>query len=452
MGASAQDSVSTIDSFLKSVGAQATKTASAPLSEAGSIGGETSHPVKSVDDRLTKAKEGERSAENAKDLKEDQGPPSVDAGGSAKSAGAKPWNLLQTLAKRAESSLNPPGTADEDQLQIGTNKQPTGEDPANETNKAKAGKEDPGSSHPARTDNDSLDGHKYAYDANTPLEKMAADLRELGEDLCAHIEVASRETVKTAGAAPRQPARQPQQVKTAAATLAPEIAQQAGWEVAGILTGSMDKNACDQMVHAELTGIVKEGMDDAYAVHEFLSAREATLRKQAEEEAADPMGGDMGGGASGAGPGPGADSGGAGPVPGPESAGGGEGMDGGGGMGGGGSQGITPEMIDALCQEFGTTPEELGQMCMSMGGGDGGGGMGAMGDPSGGGAMPPPPPGGAGGAMPPPAPGGGGAMPPPPGGMEVAASDKRGANRNTKYAEVRNAIAEVVQRSRQSKK
>ncbi len=136
MSTSARQSLGTIDAFLNHVGATMSKTASAPLSEAGSIGGETSHPVKSVDDRLQKAKEGERSAENSKDVKDDQGPPSVENAGENKSAAERSLNLLNRLAKTAGESANPPGTAADDQLQIGTNKQPTGEDPANETNKA----------------------------------------------------------------------------------------------------------------------------------------------------------------------------------------------------------------------------------------------------------------------------------------------------------------------------
>ena len=74
---SAQSSMSTIDAFIQEVGA-AEKQAAEALSEPGSIGGETSHPVKNVDDRLEKAKEGERSAENTADVKADQGKPSVE--------------------------------------------------------------------------------------------------------------------------------------------------------------------------------------------------------------------------------------------------------------------------------------------------------------------------------------------------------------------------------------
>lgn len=442
MSTSAQKSLSTIDSFLGAVG-QSVKAAAAPLSEAGSIGGETSHPVKSVDDRLQKAKEGERSAENAKDLKEDQGPPSVDSAGENKSAAEKSLDLIGRLAKRAsEGSANPPGTAADDQLQIGTNKQPTGDDPANETNKAKAGKEDPGSSHPARTDNDSLDGHKYAYDANTPLEKMAADLQEVGNDLCARIEIYAQDLEKSASA-PNTGATQPQ-VKQAAATnagvLSPELAQQAGWEVAGILTGQMDKAASDQMVRNEVKGIIKEAFDDADRVAEFLFGRQRAMAKRANagmpggaDDAAPPPddeGAEAGGGA-GPGPGMGGD-----PMGG---MGGGDpsgGMGGamGGGAGAGGPPG--PEAIDAICQELQCTPEQLLDALMQTAGGGAGGAGGLGGAPG-----PGPEAGGAGGAMPP-APGGAGGPPP---GMEVAAADKRAAD---KKAEVIGYIKEVIARSK----
>src|SRR5437868_4250811 len=99
-------SAQTIDAFIKAVG-EVTKTAADPLSEPGSIGGPTEHPVKSVDDRLEKAKEGERSAENTKDVKADQGPASVDSGGEAKAAavfGTALSSLSRFAKKQADGS------------------------------------------------------------------------------------------------------------------------------------------------------------------------------------------------------------------------------------------------------------------------------------------------------------------------------------------------------------
>src|SRR5687768_7765790 len=60
--------VGTIESLLKAVGAESTKTAEA-YTEAGSYQGGTTHPVKEVDDRCEAASEGARSAENVDDVK-----------------------------------------------------------------------------------------------------------------------------------------------------------------------------------------------------------------------------------------------------------------------------------------------------------------------------------------------------------------------------------------------
>ena len=95
MPTSAQQSMATIDQFLQKVGS--VKVAEDPLSEPGSIGGETSHPVKKVDDRLQTATEGARSSENSKDVKEDQGAPSVENAPEAKAASAR--NAANRLAK-----------------------------------------------------------------------------------------------------------------------------------------------------------------------------------------------------------------------------------------------------------------------------------------------------------------------------------------------------------------
>jgi hypothetical protein len=176
MATSAQSTLGTIEQFIGTVGARQ-KQAEANT-EPGSIGGATSHPVKNVDDRTEPAKEGARSKENTTDVKEDQGKLSVESApeATAKSAAA----LLAGFAKKAEGggAVSTPGSAADDHLQIGTNVQPTGDDKSNETSSAKAGKEDPGSTHPARTDNTALDGHKYAGDDG--LKKIAAEI-ERGE-------------------------------------------------------------------------------------------------------------------------------------------------------------------------------------------------------------------------------------------------------------------------------
>src|SRR5215471_8663076 len=96
MASSAQHSMQTIEAFIARVGQLKQADGSEPESEPGSIGGETEHPVKNVDDRLQDAPEGERSKENTRDVKEDQGQPSVE-----NAAEASPKSAAARLAKSA---------------------------------------------------------------------------------------------------------------------------------------------------------------------------------------------------------------------------------------------------------------------------------------------------------------------------------------------------------------
>jgi hypothetical protein len=460
---SAQESMGTIDRFIQEVGA-AEKRAEA-LSEPGSIGGETSHPVKNVDDRLEKVKEGERFKENTTDVNEDQGAPGIQKAPEAKAAGDKAFDLSRFAkptgrVKRAGEggAAQTPGSAADDHLQIGTKVEPTGEDPSVETGSAKAGKEDPGSSHPARTDNTSLDGHKYAEDQldKMPLEELAKLASDVNNDFCAAISI-------------QEPSSQSFRVKQAGdAQIDPALAHQAGWEMAGLMTGNFDKRAADALVSAKLQGIIKTAADDADCVATFLDsylqgqADVRAMQKRAGAEGGpppdpsmpppppqggmppggDPMGGGGGGDPMGGGaPMMGPEAGGMGGGQAPDAmaaalGGGGGGAPGGapGGMGGGGGGDVDPQVLELakVLEQLGVTPEQLEQ-AMAQEEGGGGGGLAAGG------------PGGGPGADP--SAGGGG----PEGGAEPAksaadkhASVKRGNTRDG----VREYIQEVIQRSR----
>ena len=117
-----------------------TKKADNPVpSDPGGYAGASTHPTAHVDNRGQTASEGSRSSENESDVNEDQGATGVNKAPDAR-----------------------PGQQDDVQLNIGTQQSATGEDASVEDD-YKAGKDDPGSSHPARTDNNALDGHKYAH-------------------------------------------------------------------------------------------------------------------------------------------------------------------------------------------------------------------------------------------------------------------------------------------------
>lgn len=135
-------------SFLTEVETQQVKVASAKKkaeanTEAGSYEGGTSHPVKSVDDQTGDAHEGERSSENSSDVKKQ-----VPAGG---------------VDSATESTPDQEGQ----QFNVGIKSTSTGEDSANEDN-YKGDKEDPGTSHPAKTE----DGEKYSSMSFSQLKKL----------------------------------------------------------------------------------------------------------------------------------------------------------------------------------------------------------------------------------------------------------------------------------------
>ena len=406
MKTSAQASIGTIDRFIQEVGVAektaADKQAAAPLSEPGSIGGETKHPVKNVDDRLQAATEGARSKENEKDVKEDQGKPSVENApeATAKSAAALDLSrFAMPMQKKAEGgAVMTPGSAADDHLQIGTKVAPTGDDPASETSSVKRTKDNPETTHPtggeiSQDGPQGGEGHKAGADYNTmSLEDMAKLAADLANSICADVTT--------------EPQTQPR-VKQAAAIDEAALASQAGWELAGMLSGNFDKQAADAMVQAELEAIIKTASDDADNVAHFLNNYYAAMQKQAAGEppadpSADPaammappgggvpMGGGEGGPMTGGAGGP-MGAGPAGPMGGdPAAAGGGGGMEaalgGAGGAGGpeGGEGGGHEEELVKLLQlleQLGVTPEELQQAMAEEAGGAGGPGGGGAGGP-----------------------------------------------------------------------
>lgn len=326
---SAIQSMRSIDRFLQEVAATEKRAAEAHT-EPGSVGGPTTHPVKNVDDSTEEATEGARSAENTADVKADQGKPSVDS---------TPEGVADKKAVDGKSeggSINPPGTASQDQLQIGTKKEPTGEDPAVETSSAKAEKEDAAggrlgnTSHPARTNNSELDGYKYA---EMPIEQLAKVAADMGNNLLASLANLQKQAELVGnqhkldvngngklegsdfkalrnGDKKDEDHEEDDDEKEAA-----DLAGQAGWELAGLLSGNFDKKAADSLVQHTLEEIIKTASEDADKVAEFLINYQDELAKKAEGEmpagvdpaammGGAPMGGDeaamadaMGGGA-----------------------------------------------------------------------------------------------------------------------------------------------------------
>jgi len=425
MPSSAIQSMRSIDRFLQEVAAE--KRAAEAHTEPGSVGGGTTHPVKNVDDSTEEATEGARAAENTADVKADQGPASVES--TPENVAAKKASARKKLAVDGKSeggSINPPGTASEDQLQIGTKKEPTGQDPAVETSSAKAEKEDAtggrlgNTTHPARTNNGELDGYKYA---EMPIEQLAKVASDMGNHLLAKLaelkgdqhklDVNSNGKIEGSDLAALRGGKKKDDHEEDEKE-ATDLAGQAGWELAGLLSGNFDKQAADSLVRSTLEEIIKTASEDADKVATFLASYSDEMSKKAEGEmpaGVDPaamMGGD-----------PAAEAG-------AEEAAMADAMTGGEGAGAGGDD---VEQLAAVLEQLGISPEELEA---AMAGGAGGEEMpeGAEDDTA-------------------------GAAP----GMEVEASDRRAkakpatakqaaAKKGAAEKSVRDYIQEVLERSR----
>jgi hypothetical protein len=153
-------------SFLAEVETQQVKAASSKKraeahTEAGSYEGGTSHPVKSVDDSTSDAHEGARSAENTSDVKKQ-----VPAGG-------------------VDSAPNKTPKQQKQQFDVGITSAATGEDPSHEDD-YKGTKDDPGTSHPAKTE----DGEKYS---SMSFERLKELTEKKANALIAGISVAVKE-------------------------------------------------------------------------------------------------------------------------------------------------------------------------------------------------------------------------------------------------------------------
>jgi hypothetical protein len=406
MATTVKNQIDSIDRFLKAVG-YSEKNAAANT-EAGSIGGETTHPVKDVDDSTEDASEGARSAENTADVKADQGPASVE---NAKKAAAR----KRASANKWAAEKDPTGSASDDQLQIGTNKQPTGEDPSVETSSVKAEKDDVETSHPASTDNSELDGNKYASMSTAALHKLSNDLgNRVLVSLTKNAEFHDDDEDRRKSDSDSGSSSDSDMMEEKGAV---DLAGQAGWELAGLLSGQFDKRAADSLVYSTLSEIIKTANDDADKAAVYLHSYQNELYKQAEGEEMPP---EMDPSAGGMPP-----------------AGGGDEAAMAGAMGGGaapeGEGGDDVEQLAAVLDQLGISPEEL-EAAMAGQGHEGGGHEGGGHD--GGGAPP------MGGGAPP-------EMANASPNMEVeaaykqAAAKKGAANKN-----VRDYIQEVLERSR----
>lgn len=134
-----------------------TKVAGPTPADPGGYQGASSHPSTSVDNDVQSASTGARASEYEADIKKQQGAPAVDN----------------------TPEMSQEGRQDEVQLNINTNAKATGEDPAAEHD-YKGDKDDPGTSHPAKTN----DGEKYSH---VSFKEARDRCSNLGNDILAHL-------------------------------------------------------------------------------------------------------------------------------------------------------------------------------------------------------------------------------------------------------------------------
>lgn len=359
--------------------AAAVKSAEGPTpADPGTYTGASSHPTAHVDNSVQKAETGSRASEYESDIKKQQGVLGVDS----------------------TPELSQEGRQDEVQLNLGTNAAATGEDPSAEKD-FKGTKDDPGTSHPAKTN----DGEKYS---SVSFKEARDRAGALGNDILASLIHASSEKAAEmpaflkdkAKAGPKNALKGDQHKidvdkdgkiegsdlkSLRAGKTAADEAFTAGYELAKEL--GLSKEAAEAGVREICANTLREADEMADLFIGYMSSKQAAadMGEEAEEGEDHSAGGDEDSGASAA---P-LDAGGGAAPAGLESLMGGGEM--GGGEMGGGEMGGDPaaaggapseeEAVQELAmalEELGIPPEALVQ-ALQQGGGMGGGMGGAPG-------------------------------------------------------------------------
>jgi hypothetical protein len=337
----------------------------------------TSHPLAEVDAGTTKAQEGERSAENDADIKEEYG----DLG----STGQEDANTA-TSEKATDSIGTQSQEADEVKGNVQTPK-------AEKDDPEQNGRGDGSPGHPSNlTFNEKYSAAKVMK-AGEALLRAIVSIKQAEEESEEEDEVTEEaEETKTETEAKSEDSQASEQaemedkaaesVKRAAAEKYKEDAQ-AGYVAAQLLARQLgfDKKAEDEIVTKVASSVIKKAEEDADVFCSFLaghaqgevestkkaSAKRASTKKRAMGEGGLPpeLMAALAGGGGGGGMPPEAMP--AEAAPPPEMM----GMGGGGGGGGGEEEALLQELATAMAAE-GITPEDLVEA--ASGGGDGGGG------------------------------------------------------------------------------
>lgn len=320
------------------------KKQAAANTEPGSQGGDTSHPSKDVDDNTQPATEGKRSQENTSDVKKTIFNGGVDAAGDSS-----------------------PSQEDQ-QFDVGITSASTGEDPASEDD-YKSDKEDPGTSHPAKTN----DGEKYGSMSFGELRKLASSkANDILSDITLNMKQAAgskpmpdfiqkKIDEKKGKKAPAADCDKMAAAGAAAASLTADQQDEFAKQAREAVAGSIEQTIADGLEKAAMVGSYLQ------AFYKAAEGEAAAPEEEGEESAPPEEGGAEGGAESGMEVDPGMMAQMAGE---------------GGGEGGGGASpdDAAQELLMAL-QEQGIDPAELLAMIQQGGAGGAGGDPGAGGMP-----------------------------------------------------------------------
>lgn len=243
MSRSSQENLKTIEDFVESL--TSTKTAGANM-EPTTQGGTTSHPIKNEDDGTQDATTGASVAETKKEVISDLGNLSVD-GRPAEQAG----NASDNSTNIGMKAVGP------DEIKV----------------EATEKKEDPGSSHPARADNESID--KSSADLNSmPFSELLKLASDIGNDLVTHASGGwtpnhARFSQQSTGTQ-KQASYVPQDID-GRREMERGLVDFVGVDMAKILSGTMDKRSADEMASRAAYDLIKEAEDDADRVGQCLA-------------------------------------------------------------------------------------------------------------------------------------------------------------------------------------
>jgi hypothetical protein len=243
------------------------KKRAAANTEPGSQGGDTSHPSKDVDDNTQPATEGKRSQENSSDVKKTIFNGGVDAAGDSS-----------------------PSQEDQ-QFDVGITSASTGEDPASEDD-YKSDKEDPGTSHPAKTN----DGEKYGSMSFGELRKLASNkANDMLSDITLNMKQAAgskpmpdfirkKMEAKNGKKAPAADCDKMAAAGAAAASLTADQQDEFAKQAREVVAGSIEQTIADGLEKAAMVGSYLQAFYKA-AEGEAAAPEEESSESPSEESA-----------------------------------------------------------------------------------------------------------------------------------------------------------------------